>query len=95
MILEGLISASCFLGSSDACSASLAEYVKYHKLDIQAQTVEANIKKRYPSAHLTGTIVATAIHRQYNFMIYKGIWYNGDYLNTQNPINKIVFKYEF
>jgi len=95
MIMEGLVVAACFAGNNEACSTSLTEYAKFHKLDVQAQVVEQNIKKRYPAAHFMGTTAAMIVHRQYNFMLYRNIWYNGDYMNTQNPTNKIVYKYEF
>lgn len=97
MILEGLIIAGC-LGPgthNESCTAGLNGYVKHYKLDEKAQTVEHNIKKKYPGLHFSGTVIATTIHRKYAFLIYKNIWYNGDYSNLKEPVNKIIYKYEF
>ena len=95
MIMEGIITISCLYGNNDSCLAGLDKYVKYNNLDKQAEIVENNVKKKYPGLHLSGTIIGTAIQRRYNFMIYKNVWYNGDYSDSNNLKNMIIFKYSY
>lgn len=95
MILEGLIAAACFAGNSDACNSSLTAYVKYHKLDEQAQVIEHNVKKKYPAIHFTAFTIGTIAYRKYNTMLYRNIWYQGDFSNSNDIKNMIVFKYSY
>ena len=95
IILEVLVAGSCFYGNGEACNSSLNSYVKYNKIDERAQHLEEDIKKTYPSVHLMGSIIGTAIQRKYNFMIHKGFWYQGDYSDIKSPTNMILYKYSF
>ena len=95
MIMEAIVSISCAYGNNESCMAGLDKYVKYNKLDTQAQIIEENVKKKYPSLHLTGTILSVASQKKYNFMIYRDIWYNGDYSDNNNQKNMIIFKYYY
>ncbi len=95
MILEGLVATACFYGNSDACNSSLNGYVKYNKLDEQAQVIENNVKKKYPAIHFTGMTIGTIAYKKYNAMLYRGIWYQGDFSNSNDIKNIIVYKYSF
>lgn len=95
MILEAIVAATCFYGNSDACNSSLTGYVKYNKLDQQAEIVEQNIKKKYPTIHFTGMTLGTLVYKKYNAMLYNNIWYQGDFSNSNDIKNMIVYKYSF
>lgn len=95
MILEGVVAAACFYGNGEACNSSLHGYVKHHKLDERAQVIEQNVKRRYPGAHFMAMTAGTIVHKKYNFMLYRNIWYNGDLSNPNDIKNMLIFKYSY
>lgn len=95
MILESLVVAACFAGNTEACNSSLTGYVKYNKLDERAQVIEENVKKKYPAVHFTGVTLGTIAYKKYNAMLYRGIWYQGDFTNSNDIKSMIVFKYSY
>lgn len=95
MIMEALVTVSCTFGNGESCLAGMNEYVKYNKLDTKAQVIEENVKKKYPSLHFAGMVLGTAVRRKYKFLIYRNIWYDGDYSDINNPKSIVIYKYNF
>ena len=95
MILESIVVAACFAGNNDSCNSGLQGYVKHYKLDEQAQVVEQNIKKQYPSMHFGAVVAGTLAYKKYNTLLYRNIWYQGDFTNPNNYSNMVIYKYNF
>ena len=95
MLLEGIISAACIYGNGDACKAGVDGYVKYNHLDDRFNEFSRKIKKAYPEVYYSGIVVASAVKRQYNGIIYKNIGFNIDLGNPDDKRFTIFYKYGF
>lgn len=95
MILESLVIVTCVYGTSDPCNTMLSNYAHERGLDKRAEKLDHSIKQAYPKLHFSGVLIASAFHRKYKFLLYKNVWFSGDYSDIMNPENIITYKYSF